>query len=43
MINESEEELVALDLISNHPATHDYTDFGTPIGSTVLMFQTLAL
>ncbi|MCJ1698025.1 hypothetical protein MT349_19755 [Rathayibacter caricis] len=43
MTDESEEELVALDLISNRRATQDYTDFGTPIGSTVLMLHTLAL
>ncbi|PPG50352.1 hypothetical protein C5C24_10295 [Rathayibacter sp. AY2B3] len=43
MTDESEEELVALDLISNQRATQDYTDFGQPIGSTVLMLHTLAL
>ncbi|PPH47305.1 hypothetical protein C5D09_05425 [Rathayibacter sp. AY1C9] len=43
MTDESEEELVALDLISNRRATQDYTDFGTPIGSTVLMLRTIAL
>ncbi|MCJ1698029.1 hypothetical protein MT349_19775 [Rathayibacter caricis] len=43
MSDESEEELVALDLISNRRAAQDYTDFGTPIGSTVFMLHTLAL
>ncbi|TDX81578.1 hypothetical protein EDF35_1248 [Rathayibacter sp. PhB151] len=43
MTDESEEEVVALDLISNRRATQDYTDFGKPIGSTVFILQTLAL
>ncbi|QHC68737.1 hypothetical protein GSU68_18705 (plasmid) [Rathayibacter sp. VKM Ac-2759] len=43
MSDESEEELVALDLISNRRETLDYTDFGKPIGSTVLILHTLTL
>ncbi|PPI26972.1 hypothetical protein [Rathayibacter sp. AY1B5] len=43
MTDESEEELIALDLISNRRATLDYTDFGKPIGSTTLILHTLAL
>ncbi|PPG55713.1 hypothetical protein, partial [Rathayibacter sp. AY1C5] len=43
MTDESEEELIALDLISNRRATLDYTDFGKPIASTTLILHTLAL
>lgn len=43
MTDESEEELIALDLISNRRATQDYTDFGKPIGSTTLILHTLTL
>ncbi|PPH83554.1 hypothetical protein, partial [Rathayibacter sp. AY1D5] len=43
MTDESDEELIALDLISNRRATLDYTDFGAPIGSTTLILHTLAL
>ena len=43
MTDESEEELVALDLITNRRATQEYTDFGKPIGSTVFMLHTIAL
>ncbi|WP_258065617.1 hypothetical protein [Rathayibacter tritici] len=43
MTDESEEELIALDLISNRRASLDYTDFGKPIGFTTLILHTLAL
>ncbi|AND15356.1 hypothetical protein [Rathayibacter tritici] len=43
MSDESEEELIALDLISNRRATLDYTDFPKPLGSTTLILHTLAL
>ncbi|PPH10472.1 hypothetical protein C5C36_13965 [Rathayibacter sp. AY1G1] len=42
-MDESEEELVALDLITNRRATQEYTDFGKPIGSTVFMLHAIAL
>ncbi|PPG90872.1 hypothetical protein C5C39_09740 [Rathayibacter sp. AY1F3] len=43
MTDDSEEELIALDLISNRRATLDYTDFPKPIGSTTLILHTLTL
>ncbi|WP_146077200.1 hypothetical protein [Rathayibacter rathayi] len=43
MTDESEEELIALDLITNRRPTQDYTDFGAPIGSTTMILHTLAL
>lgn len=43
MTDESEKELIALDLITNHRPTQDYTDFGAPNGSTTLILHTLTL
>ncbi|PZT89377.1 MAG: hypothetical protein DI630_32345 [Gordonia sp. (in: high G+C Gram-positive bacteria)] len=41
MTDESEEELVALDLITNRAATLHHTDYGTPTGTAATVLHTL--
>lgn len=41
--DESEREIVALDLLLDSPATRHHTDFAAPCASTVLMVHRLAL
>ena len=43
MTDESEEELVALDLITNRAATLHVTDYGTPTGTAATVLHTLTL
>ena len=43
MTDESEEELVALDLITNRAATLHATDYGTPTGTAATVLHTLTL
>ena len=43
MTDESEEELVALDLITNRAATLHVTDYGTPTGTAATLLHTLTL
>lgn len=43
MTDESEEELVALDLIINRAATLHATDYGTPTGTAATVLHTLTL
>lgn len=43
MTDESEEELVALDLITNRAATLHATDYGTPTGTAATVLLTLTL
>lgn len=43
MTDESEEELVALDLITNRAATLHVTDYGTPTGTAATVLYTLTL
>ena len=43
MTDESEEELVALDLITNRAATQHATDYDTPTGTAATALRTLTL
>ncbi len=43
MTDESEEELIALDLITNRAATRHVTDYGTPTGTAATVLHTLTL
>lgn len=43
MTDESEEELIALDLITNRAATLHATDYGTPTGTAATVLHTLTL
>lgn len=43
MTDESEEELVALDLITNRAATLHATDYGTPTGTATTVLHSLML
>ncbi|MFS0735322.1 hypothetical protein ABC304_03785 [Microbacterium sp. 1P10UB] len=43
MTDESEEELVALDLITNRAATLHVTDYGTPAGTAATVLHALTL